>query len=209
MKHLVTIILFGLLIIGCKLQNDNLTDTKNELDSIDYIVISSAIEQYFYHPLTLSHRFESSFDSLAGIDRTLKREDIKMLLIKDSTIQYEDSITQYVHQSHNEIDSSDKILTERIVELNKQKCKIDNSKITSFKTKMVSKDQLEELLDSIIYYGYDKLYKNYHTAYGIITISRPTFTDDKDKAIIYIGLNKGPKEGQGVYLESVCKVTLF
>ncbi|MCK4663710.1 MAG: hypothetical protein KAT68_12640 [Bacteroidales bacterium] len=201
MKHLsFGIIIFGFLIIGCKTQVDNFSNSSKELDSLDYVVISFAIEQFFYHPSSISHRFQSSYDSLTGKNWTLKQEDIKKLLVFDSTIQYADSISQYVHQRHNEIDILDKDLTEKIIEVNKLKFRVDNLKITSYKTQQISNDEISILLDSTLYYGYNKLYEKYPTAYGVISFSRPAFNENKDKAIIYISLNKEPKWGHGAYI---------
>ncbi len=201
MRQIITsTILLGFFIFGCNQKKDKSLDSGNKIDSLDYVVISSAIEQFFFHPQTLSHRFHSLFDSIAGVDRALKREEIKMLLIADSTTQYEDSISQYIHQKHNEIDTSDNFLTEKIIGINDQKFGIDNHSISSFQTKLITHDEINMLRDSIVHFGYEKLYQKYSTAYGLITISRPAFTDNKDKAIIYIGLNKEPKSGQGAYL---------
>jgi len=192
------VILIGL--FGCYHKDAPSKKSDYELDSLDYIVISSAIEQYFFHPNTLLHRFECSFDSLAGLDRAIKREDIKELLIIDSTINYADSISKFVIKEHIKIDSSDIQLTEKIIELNSKRYEIDNSKITSFKTQLISPSELKILLDSMFYFGYDKLYDKYPDTYGIISLSKPAFNKDMNKAIIFISLNKGPKYGHGGYL---------
>lgn len=99
-----------------------------------------------------------------------------MLLIANSTAQYTDSISNYIHQRHNEVDTSDNILTEKIIEVNRQKLSIENSKTSSFKTQLITNNEINILLDSVLYFVYDKLYEKYPTAYGIITFSRPPFT---------------------------------
>jgi hypothetical protein len=196
----IGLIIIVIILTGCFLKDSSPTNSNYELDSLDYVVISSAIEQYFFHPNTLSHRFQSSFDSLAGIDRAIKREDIKMLLIEDSTINYLDSVSQYVHREHNVIDGSDSSLTEKIVEVNQNRFKIDNSKITTFETRLISNNEIRTLLDSIIYYGADKLYKKYPTAFGIISCSKPAFNTNKDRAIIYLSFYNDPDSGHGDFL---------
>jgi len=193
----ITILIFGLLLIGCKHQHDKLSSIENELDSLDYVVISYAIEQYVLHPKTLSHRSENTYDSLTEMNKTLKKETIKMLLIKDSTHLQLDSLSQYVYNSHYERDTSDNILIKKIFEVNNKKFKINNLKITSVKTQLISDNEIIAFFDSNAYYGYVKLYEKYPTAYGIVGISRPAINDSMDKAIISISLSRGPDSARG------------
>jgi len=197
MTRTITLLIFGFSIIGCKHQNDKLSSTKNELDSLDYVVISYAIDQYIFHPKTLSHRFENTNDPSTEIDEHFKSEIIKILLIMDSTYLHLDTISQYVINSHSEIDTSDNTLINKIIEVNNRRFKIDNSKITSFKTQLISFNEITAFFDSTAYYGYVKLYEKYPTAYGIVDISKPAFNDNMDKAIIYLSLSKGPDSAKG------------
>ena len=201
MKHLfLAILVFGFFSIGCKPTINEIFDSNSSIDSIDYTVISCAIEQYFFIPNTLSHRFESTYDSLKKENWIVKHDEIKMLLINDSTIRFEDSIPHFVHKKHNEIDSLDTKLTESIIDVNNKRYKIDNSRITTIKTQLITDSEITNLLDSSFYYGYERIYEKFPAAYGIIELSKPAYNASKEKTIIYIGFKKEMQSGQGVYM---------
>ena len=204
MKQLIISFILSGFILGCQAPSDEKADNKADgspkltsgLDSTDYEVISSAIKQFFVTPPSLSHRFEAPHGSLVDTVHVLKQI---MLLLIDSTSLDEDSISMYVHQRHAAIDSSDRELTEKILEVNKTSFNIDNAQIESLNTQLVSSKEIEELLDDF-FEGYEKVYEKHPNAYGIVTVSKPAYNQQKDKAIIYIAFNKAPDSGHGVYM---------
>ena len=118
-KHLTIPLLISIILIGCKSPNLQKVNINNDglLDSLDYQLISHAIDQYLIHPASLSHRFESH-DSLVDIERNSWRENIQTLLIIDSTYQHPNAISQAVRQMHQEIDDSDWDLSTKFTKVN-------------------------------------------------------------------------------------------
>lgn len=200
MRILSILSFFCLLFIGCNPKSVIVPIANDALDSLDYIVISTALEDFFITPKTLSHRYQSSKDPLTGKDWSLTKEDINMLVLLDSTTIWMDSISHYTHLEHSEVDSTDYNLTEGIITLNQTRYKIDNSRISSFPSELISQAELNPLLDSVLYYGYNKLYEKYPGAYGIVRISKPSYSTDGNKAMVYIGFRRGPKHGEGNYI---------
>lgn len=187
-------------IVSCHEKADTSDNTNNDLEQVEYKVISSAINQFLITPTSLNHRFGSPIDPITGKDLSLLREDVKMLLVVDSTIQFFDSISQYVHQRHNEIDTMDSYFSNEFLKANFDKHFVDNSQISSFRTETISSSEVSTLLDSLYYYGYSKIYKKYPLAYGIISLSRPAFNKQRDKAMLYIQLNKASTYGKGAFI---------
>lgn len=170
--------IFLLIVLGCG--NDsviNKAKIQTELDSVDYEIISAAIEQFFYISPEQFNNKKQFYDSL-----NIKFE--RRAVIFDSTgfYQFKPHITDVTRLK----DSNVKYLTDRLSGENNKRFFIDSAKIiTNISLEIISKkDITQKFLDSL--YDSDESW--------LYLISKPSYFENNATLTIHgIGWDTYPK----------------
>jgi hypothetical protein len=199
-KYLLLLLLC--FVFGCK--EENKTDTKYvppqvnnpvkqelppvptpdelQLDSIDHVIISSAVSQYLFPPEEFRNR--AHFFIPKGAKPKLNAE----VIMADST-EFNPP-PQSVRDRHNRLDPTDAYMTERLTALNQPGYRIDSNRI--FSELVVSVKSMEILKKKGML---QKAYSSFPG--GVIYVSKPSRNFDKNRAVVYFRVTGkgGTKEG--------------
>lgn len=175
------------LYIGCN--NDNVSEKARipELDSTDYEIISAALDNFLIQYKTGSYAEKDK----AYYDREYSSvSEAEVLMIPELT-DFE-PLSNMKFENRRDFDSSEHYIARRFPIENSIKYRIDNSRITTFKTYMLPQSERDA--------DFKKLYSEFPDAWGIAGFSKPSYTTNREKAVIYIYYHKSGKRGKALYM---------
>lgn len=190
LKFLYSGIFLILSLIICTGCNNNEVSEKAalpELDSTDYEIISAALNyflgefRYNSYPKYDTNYFDRIY---SGVTKA------EVLIIPEFT-DFE-PFSRMKFENRREFDSSEQYIAKRFAIENSIKYRIDNSRISTFKTYLLQQSQLDA--------DFKKLYSEFPDAWGIAGFSKPTVTINKEKAVIYVYFHKSGKWGKALYM---------
>lgn len=185
MKSALIILLLGF-IYGCGgTENQSYKASIPELDSTDYEIISAAIQEIIkpYQNKPIPDYYTDDVRNSAGNPLP------EAVIILDSTdIEY---ISNWSYDKHHKKDSTDTYMTDRLTFENRKRYSIDKNRITGIKTYIL--DQITRK------YGFEKLYSKYPDAWSVVGFSKPSYSLNSDKAVLFIFFQKAGKWGEGHY----------
>lgn len=150
-----------------------------QLTTTDYDIISQGLDYFF-----------EIHDSLGRVDTTInKRDYYKLFITADSTISYPKPEKVYGDETYDQ-----KYTTYR--SLSNRKYKIDCAKITSFRVHCETEQERKETYGR----GYEKFYEVFPDAYGTISFTKPSYDENKERALIYIEFWKKVRWGRAAYI---------
>jgi hypothetical protein len=158
------------------------TPDELQLDSIDHVIISSAVSQYLFPPEEFRNR--AHFFSPRGAAPKL---DAEVVLVDSTKFN---PPPKSVMERHNRLDPTDAYMTERLTALNQPGYRIDSNRI--FSELIVNVMPIETLKKKGV------LQKAYSTfPGGVIYVSKPSRNFDKNRAVVYFRVTGkgGTKEG--------------
>ena len=176
MKSQVIFLIVFCLFAGCSDKKpENASDALcMELTTTDYKIISQALVHFFGQPL----------DSLGRVDSSInKRDYYKLFITGDSTRLDPGPFRGYPNRTYSFIDSAGNYLDNR-------EYKIDCSRICTYPVRSLTAQEFKEVFGRG--WGYIKFYEKYPEAYCIINFSRPSYFENKERAIVYMEFYKEP-----------------
>jgi|SRR4030095_860657 len=180
---IILIISSVIFILGCG--DNNQVSQKGltpELDSTDYEIISSATNEYIFTPKGLIQNRKYDYDTIKNRfdkvsiwtgDTSKNRIYPGFIVLLDSTEFYPSK--RYITDVTKLLDTNDKHLPNRLKVENRVKYHLDSSRLKfSFKVKVLPRNSVK-FADS-----------SYSVSHGTIHVSKPSYSENKTKAVIYI-----------------------